>query len=52
MPRSTLFSLDFAICELRKALIYKGLMRVSKTPKAVLEGREGPKRGAGIQRHA
>ncbi|AIP84291.1 hypothetical protein DP46_6046 [Burkholderia phage BEK] len=37
MPRSTLFSLDYAGCELRKALIYNGLVCVSKTPKAVLE---------------
>jgi hypothetical protein len=34
----TLFSLGFAVCELRKALIYKGSWRGSKTPKAGVAG--------------
>jgi hypothetical protein len=34
----TLFSLDFAVCESRKALIYKGIWRAGKTPKAEVAG--------------
>jgi len=34
----TLFSLGFAVCELRKALIYKGSWRAGKTPKAGVAG--------------
>ena len=34
----TLFSLDFAVCESRKALIYKGMWRAGKTPKAGVAG--------------
>ena len=34
----TLFSLGFAVCELRKALIYKEMWRASKTPKAGVAG--------------
>jgi len=34
----TLFSLGFAVCELRKALIYKGIWRAGKTPKAGVAG--------------
>jgi hypothetical protein len=34
----TLFSLGFAVCELRKALIYKGMWRAGKTPKAGVAG--------------
>ena len=37
-PLLTLCSLGFAVCELRKALIYKGMVRVSKTPKAGVAG--------------
>ena len=33
-----LFSLGFVVCELRKALIYKGMWRVFKTPKAGVAG--------------
>jgi hypothetical protein len=33
-----LFSLGFAVCELRKALIYKGSWRAGKTPKAGVAG--------------
>ena len=33
-----LISLGFAVCELRKALIYKGLWRAVKTPKAGVAG--------------
>ncbi|SOZ15599.1 hypothetical protein CBM2633_A50178 [Cupriavidus taiwanensis] len=35
-PLVTLIDLGFAICELRKALIYKASWLVTKTPKAVL----------------
>lgn len=34
----TLFGLGFAICELRKALIYMGMWRAGKTPKAEVAG--------------
>ncbi|MFM0181779.1 hypothetical protein PQR52_25150 [Paraburkholderia aspalathi] len=34
----TLFSLGFAVCELRKALIYKMIARAGKTPKAGVAG--------------
>ena len=34
----SLFSLGFAVCELRKALIYKDLRRAFKTPKAGVAG--------------
>jgi hypothetical protein len=34
----TLISLDFAVCESRKALIYKGSWRAGKTPKAGVAG--------------
>jgi len=37
-PRSALINLDFAIRELRKALIYKGVLRGGKTPKAGVAG--------------
>jgi hypothetical protein len=33
-----LFGLDFAVCELRKALIYKGSWVIPKTPKAGVAG--------------
>lgn len=35
---SALGSLDFALCELRKALISKVLIRADKTPKAEVAG--------------
>ena len=36
--RLTLFNLDLEVCELRKALIYKGTWRAAKTPKAGVAG--------------
>lgn len=37
-PWMTLCSLVFAVCELRKALIYKDELRAGKAPKAAPEG--------------
>lgn len=46
----SLFSLGFALCELRKALMLKGMWRVFKTPKVGVANcvRASPRRYIGV----